>query len=679
MIMPITMIGSFALILKSLPMAGYQHFIGDLWGGVLPDLIVLIHNATFGMLSVYMTVAIAYCYAQVKSSQGNCIIGMPIVSLASFVMLAGTFSEGFSLSTFGAKGMFSAIIASTACANLYYLIDKKIPLKIKLYNDGVGAEFNSSLTMLLPGLFSIALVGGVNHAITVLFHVSGFQELFVVGINSVYRHLGSSIWSGILFIFSANFMWFFGIHGTNMLEIVSRGQFEPALAVNSAAVAAGLAPTEILTKTFFDCFALIGGCGATLSLLLAILLFSRRRDNNSLAKYALFPMLFNINEIMIFGLPIIFNPTMFIPFLLTPLVTFFTSYLAMLMGLVPLTVTAVEWTTPALLSGYLSTGSVRGVILQIVNIAIGVMIYRPFIKLLDRVKLENAKQQMNELVDTLKQTEETQTPITLINLSGSTGTLAKSLTHDIKYAIQRREMQLYYQPQFDEKKNCIGAEALLRWRHPVFDMIYPPLIIKLAHETAMLTQLEEYIFSAAAEGFGRIQRETGREVSLCVNVTPATLRETSLLPLLSRLITTYQIPKGMFCIEVTEQMTMMMNMETETVFQKMKDMGLQIAIDDFSMGFTSIKYLQSSQFDLLKVDGNLVQGMNENPRCLDIIESVLHLAKALKFEVLAECVETEEQQKELEKLGCFHYQGYLFSPAVPLDDYISLLKEEISS
>lgn len=303
MIMPITMIGSFALILKSLPVPAYQRFMAEIFGGVLPDLIVLVHNATFGMISVYMAIAIAYCYAQGKTGDGNYIIGMPIVSLASFVMLVGAFSDGFSLSFFGAKGMFSAIIASTLCANLYYLFDRRLPPSIKLYNDGMGVEFNSALTMLLPGLLSIALVGVLNQAVTVLFQVSGLQELFSLGINYIFSHLGNSIWSGILFVFSVNLMWFFGMHGTNMLEIVSRGQFEPALAINSAAVAAGLPATEILTKTFFDCFALIGGCGATLSLLLAILLFSRRRDNNSLAKYALIPMLFNVNEIMVFGLP----------------------------------------------------------------------------------------------------------------------------------------------------------------------------------------------------------------------------------------------------------------------------------------------------------------------------------------------------------------------------------------
>lgn len=676
MIMPITMIGSFALILNSLPVVAYQNFMAGFLGGVLPDLIVLIHNATFGMMSIYMTIAIAYCYAQGKRGSGNYIIGMPIVSLASFVMMVGTFSEGFSLSSFGARGMFSAIIASTACANLYYVFDKKLRLNINLYSDGISVEFNSSLTILLPALLVIFLVGVVNQGITGIFHVSGFQELFVVGINSIFQHLGSTIWSGILFIFSINLMWFFGIHGTNMLEIVSRGQFEPALDINAAAVAAGIPATEILTKTFFDCFALIGGCGSTLSLLLAILLFSRRRDNTSLAKYAMLPMVFNINEIMVFGLPIIFNPILFIPFLLTPLVTFFTSYFAMAAGLVPLTVTAVEWTTPVLLSGYLSTGSISGVILQVCNVAIGVMIYQPFVRMLDRVKLENAKHQMDELVGVLKQSEETQMPVILTGLSGNVGMLAKSLTHDIRHAISCNEMQLYYQPQFDEKMKCFGAEALLRWRHPVFEMIYPPLIIKLAHEAALLTQLEEAIFSTAAEDFSRIQHESGTHVSLCVNLSPATLREASLMPLLSKLVTAYQIPKDRFCIEVTEQMTMMMNPETEAVFQQMKDLGLQIGIDDFSMGFTSIKYLQSNQFDLLKLDGNLVKSMNENSRCKDIIDSVLHLAKSLKFEVLAECVETEEQLRELEKLGCLRYQGYLFSPAVPLEDYIALLKRQ---
>jgi EAL domain-containing protein (putative c-di-GMP-specific phosphodiesterase class I) len=103
-------------------------------------------------------------------------------------------------------------------------------------------------------------------------------------------------------------------------------------------------------------------------------------------------------------------------------------------------------------------------------------------------------------------------------------------------------------------------------------------------------------------------------------------------------------------------------------------MGYPLVIDDFAMGYTSIKYLQGNEFDMVKLDGSLVREM-DNPRNNEIITSIVSLAKALGFTVLGEYVETREQQIQLEKLGCTRYQGYLYSPAVPFEDFLKKMKE----
>ena len=147
---------------------------------------------------------------------------------------------------------------------------------------------------------------------------------------------------------------------------------------------AGEAPTNILTKEFFDCFVLIGGCGTTISLLLAIIIFSKNSSRRNMGYTAAIPMIFNINELMVFGLPIIFNPIMLIPFLATPLVCYSLSYASIATGIVPMITNEVEWTTPIILGGYTATGSVNGAILQVVNVIVGVLIYAPFVRILDK-------------------------------------------------------------------------------------------------------------------------------------------------------------------------------------------------------------------------------------------------------------------------------------------------------
>lgn len=677
MIIPITMIGSFALILRSLPVAVYQSFLATFMGGTLLQLLTMVHNATLGMLALYMTAGIAYCYAQGQGGSGNYgCVSATVVSLAGFVILVGVHQEGFLPSAFGASGMFSAIVASLSCSYLFFFFDKVIHYRPRFYYDGIGEAFNNALKSLLPSCLTIATVAILNYGLMTMFRVAGFQELFGQGINLLFANLGNTLGAGILFVFSSSLMWFFGVHGSNVLEIVSLGQYVPAMERNVAAVAAGGLPTEILTKTFFDCFVLIGGCGCTLSLLIAIAVFSKRRDNRALAKCAFVPMLFNINEIMVFGLPTVLNPIMFIPFLLTPLVMFFSSYFAMSMGLVPLTMAAAEWTTPIIFSGYAATGSAAGAVLQVFNVFLGVLVYRPFVLLLDKAKNENASRVLQKLTQQLRDAEKNQEPVTLTTLNGEVGALAKTLVHDVRHAILTDELNLHYQPQFDHHNRVIGAEALLRWDHPVFGMMYPPLVIKLAHESGTLTQLEELVFRYAAQSLASVRQSVGRDMPLCVNLSPASMREPALLPYLADLVDRYKIPQNLLCIEITEQMVVMLDQDTETLFAQMKALGFRFAIDDFAMGFTSIKYLQGGQFDLLKIDGELIQNLVENGRCQEIVGSVIHMADSLNFDVLAECVETTEQQKKLEALGCTQYQGYLFSPAVPLEQYIAILRHE---
>ena len=187
-----------------------------------------------------------------------------------------------------------------------------------------------------------------------------------------------------------------------------------------------------------------------------------------------------------------------------------------------------QWTAPVLLSGYMATGSFAGSLLQLFNIAVGCLIYRPFIKLYDRRCEAAAKKQIGELVRLKTESEAALVPVRLTEVNNQLGLLARSLVSGLNYAISQNELKLYYQPQYDKNRKCFGAEALLRWYHPVFGMMYPPLVIQLAGEGSILTGLEQYILKLAVADMKEVREKTGFCGEISVNVSASTLQQSNI-------------------------------------------------------------------------------------------------------------------------------------------------------
>ena len=362
-VIPVLIIGAFALIIYNLPIKPYQTFIASFASGAIVDIFTLINSATFGMLSVYITLSISLSYAKNKIGASSYLYGAPITALACFFILTGVLTDSFSIDALGVKGMFTAIITSLAATQIYSVLIKKAKNKRSLYADGADASFSDSVNAIPSAAIIIVIFSLANFLLMSIFEANSFYELYINAANALFAPLGRTFGSGLLFVLLSSVLWFFGIHGSDVLEGVCQHLFVPAMTINSVQVSAGKPPTEILTKTFFDSFVLMGGCGTALCLLIALLFFSKRRNNTKLAGLAAFPMLFNINEMMIFGLPVVYNLILFVPFVLTPVITYVISYLALAEGWVPLTFATVEWTTPVFLSGYTATGSVFGSLL----------------------------------------------------------------------------------------------------------------------------------------------------------------------------------------------------------------------------------------------------------------------------------------------------------------------------
>ena len=662
---PILTIGAFALILKTFPVEAYQTFIAGLAGGFILNVFDLVYSATFGVLSVYMTFFISRSYMELKADTDVVGEGANAASILCFFILAGAYLPGFGTDGMGPKSMFLALITGLGASALYRFLFLALRGKrrIRLFSAGANREFNRMLSTFLPVALTALIFAVLNGGIIRLFRVDSFRSLLANLFNGLFAHGKADFFKGFFFVLMSSLLWFFGIHGSDTLEGVMQTYFVPGLAANQAAAAAGDAPTAVLTKEFFDCFVLMGGCGATICLLIAILLFSRNRARRGLGITAAFPMLFNINEMMVFGLPIIFNPIMLIPFLAVPLVCYSVAYAAISLGLIPMITGAVEWTTPIILGGYRATGSVLGSLLQVFNVFLGVLLYLPFVRLLDRSAEESARRSFARFMDYFRANEQELNGESLLGRSDVYGDFAKSLCAELRHNLEKN-LILAYQPQYAYDGGCIGAETLMRWQHPIHGMLYPPLVVKLAEEGGFLPELEEAVLARAIREIPAVRERFGAGIHVSVNVTGATVVTPRYLQFCRQLNAKTPFRDLGLALEVTEQATLAFNDETRQALQSLRDMGLQLAIDDFSMGQTSLHYLKDNMFNVIKLDGSLVKGLFTHENCREIISSIVRLAASLNLTVLAEYVETEEEREVLHEIGCDVYQGYLYSPAV---------------
>ena len=670
-ITPVLIIGAFALILKTFPVSFYQNFITTFANGLLLSFFDFIYSATFGVLSIYMTVSISRSYAHIRSDTSAPVISVILASLLSFFILAGAYLPNFGSESVGPKSMFLAIITGIWASALYIrFYDALKKRQRQFYSTGADRDFNRMLSYLIPLALTAIVFAIFNTVIVYVFNVDSFRMLLVLAFDKLFSIGKIGFFKGFFFVLLSSVLWFFGIHGSDTLESVMQNVFAPGLEINRAAIAVGNAPTEVLNKVFFDCFVLMGGCGSAICLLIAILVFSRNRARRGLGFAAAFPMIFNINELMVFGLPVIFNPIMFIPFVTVPLACYTFSYFAISIGLVPMITQTVEWTTPIILGGLHATGSVAGSLLQIFNVIIGTLIYVPFIRLLDKRDAEKYRREYDSFVNYFRRNESSISGMRLTEQNNVYGEFAKSLCAELEHSLKKC-MILAYQPQYDYEEKCVGAEVLLRWNHPIYGTLYPPIVIKLAEEGGFLPDLEEAIFTRALQERPKVLEKFGENIKISINVTGKTIVSQRYLQFCQKLNAKDSFSGKNLCLEVTEQDSLSFDENTVTTFKALKDLGLSLAIDDFSMGQTSINYLKENLFDFIKLDGSLVRELFDRSNCREIIISISRLAKSLHLSVIAEYVETKEQLDTLHETGCDYYQGYLFSPAV----FISEIKK----
>lgn len=388
--LPLIIFGSIFVVIANFPFL--DRLIGEEAFAAYQNALDPASAATLSIMGLFVIIGIGY---KLTEQNGLEAIYGGVVAIAAFLILTPQVLEGITgvipTSVLGAEGMFLGIFTAFISAELYrFFVNKNWTIKMP---PGVPDAVSKSFSALIP----ITLTLSSFLVVRILFNLTKYetvQNFIYTIIQQPLTKLGSGLAATIVAVLLIQLFWFFGLHG----QIIINSVFDPIWFTlndqNLQAFQAGTELPNVITKQFIDSFLVgMGGTGMTLAVVILIFLIGRSRQMKELGKLGGPAGIFNVNEPIIFGLPIVMNPLILIPWLLAPIVVTIFTYFTMATGLVPKPAgIIVPWTTPIVLNGFLATGNAwQGGVLQLINLLIVMGIWWPFLKILDKSYYENEK------------------------------------------------------------------------------------------------------------------------------------------------------------------------------------------------------------------------------------------------------------------------------------------------
>lgn len=656
MLVPVIVVGALAHAILYFPNALFTYWITEQQAWISAFL-EMVYRGTFGMFSMILVVALAVSYSIEQGEAIDKMFFYAITAIASFGTQLVVVDSETVWNILGNQGCFVAMVVGLISSFIFSKLDRIEIISLRKYTLGMDAVLANAIQSIFPATITVGIFALFEY---VLLKISGGKDIYTLWTTfseNMFASIGNEFLSALLYTVLVHVLWLLGFHGSHMMENVALTHFQT------------VGEDVIFSKSMFDTYVTMGGCGTTICVLIAIFLFAKKKRTRNIGKLAVPTVIFNANEILNFGIPIMLNPVFAIPFICVPILALILSYEAVAFRIISPVCNEITWTMPVIVSGYVASGSIAGVILQIIIIVLGVIIYAPFLKMYEKIYDLRMQEEITKLVDELQEYEKKGENPNFLHRMDDTGMVTRMLLQELRIAIRQKELFLLYQPQVDGDGKCIGAEALLRWKHPEYGFMYPPLIIYLAKEGNILTELERMLFDTAIRAIKQVSDSRGEEFKISVNITAHSLNW-EIEEYIEQKLKEYHVPAKYLWIEITEQDMLTNSDMVVRKISRLKEAGHKLLIDDFGMGHTSLIYLESEHFDVVKLDGSLVRDIISKKTNQKIVGSVIELAKKLNVKVVAEYVETEEEYHLLKLMGCDWYQGYLFSKPISLEEFI---------
>ncbi len=509
-------------------------------------------------------------------------------------------------------------------------------------------ELSQIFTYTFPIIITIFL------SVSILVIIQESISPITIMINEAIRILPSLLFTPLYILFGHLF-WFIGINGTNLADVF----FD--LSILSTSILPNLTSTS-----FLNLFTIFGGAGSGLALVIAILINGKDEHWNKISKISLPFVIFNINEILIYGLPIVFNKYLFLPFIFVPIINFFVAYFFLSFGLIEFAQQDVHWAIPTFLNVYIATdGSLLAMVIQFLLLVLSVMIYLPFVNLY--VKKQNKEKRTIDFADSLDvsiqlnshKSKKENEQVSLINKNIKVNKII-NLLHENKLLV-------YYQPKIDIKNNiCNNFEALLRLELQDGKVVGPYFLEDL-EDDGLAPIIDLWVCKEIKKQF-KIWDIENFKPTIGINLHPDTLQETDVVEQIVAMFKTYNVE-----FEILER-AFIDNEDAKKNIQYTINSGFNLSIDDFGTGYTSLNTLNDTLCTTVKLDKSLIDLIQQH-RGKEICSRIALLCDTLGFEIVAEGVEQKEQVEILRTMKIKYIQGYYFSPAMPPAEVINYTKK----
>lgn len=673
LVMPLLLAAAVAILVNNFPLMVYQHFMDDVFGPgwKLPG--VTIYNASIEILALATTLTLSDCLVNLHNDKQPGYTVLPVMgSLTAisclFITIGPSFGPGgMILPWAGIRGLFGALVVAFFATTLFLRLCRSRRLRLSSYSEGADPMLPHMFDTLLPALLTLGAFALFREAL----HLVGIESLhqtFYEAIRSLFDDAHDSFGLGALYAFLVQLCWFFGIHGADLLDPITHHVLIKGMEVNSLAINNGLPPPHIFTKYFFDVYIYMGGSGATLGLLAAILIRSRDSGTRRVAAISLVPGIFNINELLVFGLPVVLNPAFLLPFVLVPLVLLVISYLAVLWGLAPIPVYQVDWITPPLINALISTDSWSGFALQVFNLVVATLIYMPFVGVADRLKVESRRKAFDELVPVARSHTHGPTGKRCVDRPGNLGDLARSLAADMAASLhdpRDKSIGLRYQPRVNLVRNQVTCvEALLHWRHPFYGDVPAELTLAIAEDAGLMREMDGRVARMAFEQQYQ-WREDGIFTTVSINLSKSQLTDPGFPAMLDSLYARNKLPADAILLEIRESLALDSSGRYTSAIKALYAVGARILVDDFGKGLLSLAQARQLPIAEFQIDNSLVRNVDSNAHTQQVISDIQERATALGVATSVEHVENQAQLETLLELNFSTFQGHYFSPPLP--------------
>lgn len=532
----------------------------------------------------------------------------------------------------------------------------------------VSENVEDAMNMVLPGILATALLVAV---LALLQQWEGLVHwrLPIDVTNPEHSYLNAILLTGL-----NSLLWFFGIHGYHALQPLFES-LDQAVDWNALALLTDQAPQHALNAGLLGAFAFIGGSGGTLSLVLAVLWRARSPGLRLLALASLPMALLNVNELLLFGIPLILNLRMLGPFLAVPAINACLALAAVQAGCVQMASMPMPLNAPILFNAYVSTqGDWAAVVLQLGLVLLGACLYGPVVRSLER---------HNETTVHLPGLD---TTFTRLQEEGSlyardpvvVAQQGQARREELLAQVRRMgdyEFFLEYQPQVSLRTGlCTGCEALLRARDSRGRIQPPGAFLAWLSEAGLMKDVDLWVAAAALRQYRR-WRNAGFELPISINVTGPTLMSRDHCIRLVDLIAPAQ---GAISIELTEDALAADVGGMRSAIARVHAVGAKVSIDDFGTGYSSLSYLHAFEVDTIKIDRSFVLA-SAREQGVRVLEGLLNFCQGLGCGIVVEGVETAEQLQRFPGAIDLQVQGWYYSRAIPADELPAFVRQRLDA